>query len=265
MEIRYLTALTALFLIAGSAWAAAEEENWVQIPAIPATWADAAVAAAGKKALLVLDTPASLRLRGSLLPPPLPGLPAPMKEQTREWLELFPKQKETGLTIEWLGEPAKEFQRSIDPEDRRLKSISEAGDTTITRTILASREDDTVFIHLLAGHPGALSFRVKLDPPGGGKVTIEDRRQLIHTPEEGPASHVWVFPFESEVTREGDTLTVRGEGEALVVWNFGEKEAISGTWERLAARHDPGQTPPDPIKIWHGVVEKHLKSAKNSP
>ena len=72
-----------------------------------------------------------------------------------------------------------------------------------------------------------------------------------------------------DVEPDGRSVTVRGEGEALIVWNFSPGKAtaaeLAGTWARLAARHDPGHTPPDVSKVWHGVLEAHLKSAENSP
>ncbi len=120
--------------------------------------------------------------------------------------------------------------------------------TTLTRTVLV--RENVVFIHLIADQPGALSLRVMLDG-----ARIEDRRQLI-----SPAAHVWVLPFESDVATEGQSISVTGEGEALVIWVFGEGEHAA-TLARLGARHDPGHNPPNPAKIWAGVSA----SVENSP
>ncbi len=261
-----IPAKAMLILVACLNLAHAEDGGWIPFPGGPGGWEDSIPAATGRKALLALDTPAAIRLRGSIFPnPPAPGKPDASRARATAWIALFPREKETGLTIEWLGEPPRGFTRFTLPGDGGSKSTSQAGDTTITRTVIASREDDAIFIHLLAGHPGALSFRVKLDPPGGGKIAIEDRRQLIHTPPDNPSSHLWVLPFESEVTPEAGAITVQGEGEALVIWNFGDKEAISTTLTRLGGKYDPGHSPADPTRIWHGVLAKHLKSSENSP
>ncbi|RYD33858.1 MAG: hypothetical protein EOP85_20380, partial [Verrucomicrobiaceae bacterium] len=163
-------------------------------------------------------------------------------------------------------DPVKDFSRAWKAGGKETRSTYRVGSTTVTRTVLASAGDDAVVIHLLADQPGALSFRVSIPADG---VKREDRRQLIATPETGPASHVWVIPFESDVEPDGNGVTVRGEGEAIIVWSFSPDKTgaaeLAGTWKRLAERHDPGHNPPDVTKIWHGVAEDHRKSPENSP
>ena len=140
------------------------------------------------------------------------------------------------------------FARFLHAGTRSVRSRYKILRTTLTRTVRV--QDGVVFIHLIADKPGALTFRVTLD-----KARIEDRRQLI-----SPAAHVWVLPFESDVAGDGSSISVSGEGEALVLWVFGTGERAT-TLARLGARHDPGHNPPDPAKIWAGVCA----SAENSP
>ncbi|MEO5915518.1 MAG: hypothetical protein ABIS50_14895 [Luteolibacter sp.] len=251
--------------------AAKEEDGWMEIGGASEVWTDALPVWNQKRAALVLDSPAKTRLRAAFLPAPFSGKKAGLEDRANELLGIFEKQKDAVFTIDWLGEApsAVGFERAVHVGDGRVRSVSRAGTTSITRTVICSRADDAVFIHLIANQPGALSFKVTLGAEAGGKVKIEDRRQLILTPQEGLASHAWVLPFESDVTPDGDSIVVKGEGEALIVWNYAGQNApagaISRTLQQLGERYDPGDVPPNPAKIWQGVLASHLKSIENSP
>lgn len=260
-------AFASLILFTPGLLPAAEDGGWVEAGGEGGVWEKSLPAWNPGRAVLVLDSSALTRLRGMILPDPLPKVEAPADKRVAGLLEIFKPETEAGLVIEWLGaDPVKDFSRAWQPGGGQVRSVYRVGSTTVTRTVLASGPDDAVFVHLLADQPGALSFRVSV--PGNG-VRGQDRRQLVVSPQAGPASHVWVIPFESDVEPDGRSVTVRGEGEALIVWNFSPGKAtakeLAGTWARLAARHDPGHTPPDVSKVWHGVLEAHLKSAENSP
>lgn len=248
----------------------AEDAEWLKIAAEPATWSDALIVASPRQAAFILDSPAQTRLRGFVLAAP-PARVFGEKEIRRQVADIsttLPRPDEVALKIDWLGNDARAagFIRSIHPQDGRIRSVQRVGQTTITRTVVAAGEDGAIFIHLLADQPGALSFRVTLGGPPAVEARIEDRRQLILPAGAGhPAAHVWVLPFESDVASEGNSITVRGEGEALIVWNFGAGKPLDTTLARLGTRHDPGHLPPNPAKIWQGILGTQPKSAENSP
>jgi hypothetical protein len=256
-------AKTLLLAAAIAPLAMAAGPEWLEMAPVATEWKVAAPALDGKRAALVLDTPALTRLRAAVFPVPL--------TLTADLLGRFSDTPETSLKIEWLDgvAPADGFTRFFHRTDGRVQSRSRLGDTTITRTVIASDRDQAVFIHLLANKPGALSFRVTLETQSGAVFRIQDRRQLISSPAGGLASHVWVLPFESDVATEGHGIAVRGEGEALVIWSFATgteaPESLAKILAKLGERHDPGHSPPDPAKIWHGLLEARLKSIENSP
>ena len=171
------------------------------------------------------------------------------------------------LRIDWLtGEGALANLRQPSLlADGRIESTYQQGKTTFTRTVLVTRKEKAVFIHLLADKPGALSFRVSLNIP----AHVEDRRQLVATADSGLFARVWVLPFEAEVTKEGQSIVVRGEGEALIVVNFshekGAGKTLSQTLSNLGNTHDPGHSPPAPSRIWQGVLKAHATAPADSP
>ncbi len=163
------------------------------------------------------------------------------------------------VKIDWLAQdpaPAA-FRASFDPKTNTATSTHNLGAAHITRTVIAT--PDAVFLHFLADSPGALSFRTSLLPPGGqGAVRVENRRELAWAAagESEAQIRVWVIPFESDVETEGDSVTLRGEGECLVVIaaaTGGHGASVAGRWRSIAARHDPGVEHPDPVKIWQAI------------
>ena len=250
--------------------AAANEVAWCKIAAAPSTWSDAAITANPQRATLVLDSPAQTQLRGFLLAAPLArAVTEPeIRGQVAGFSKILPRQDEVDLKIDWLS-PVSEvagFTRAISPTDGRIRSVHQVGKTTITRTLFAARDECAIFIHLIADQPGALSFQVTLGGASAADARIEDRRQLILPAGKGRfAAHVWVLPFESDVASEGHSISVRGEGEALIVWNYAVAKPLAATLADLGSRYDPGHNPPDPAKIWQGILGSLGKSAENSP
>ena len=250
--------------------AAAAQVAWCNIAAAPSTWSDAAITANPQRAALVLDSPAQTLLRGFLLAGPLARAVTELeiRGQVAGFSEILPRPDEVDLKIDWLS-PVNEiagFTRAFSPTDGRIRSVHQVGKTTITRTVIATRDEDAIFIHLIADQPGALSFQVTLGGGAAAEARIEDRRQLTLPAEKSRlAAHIWVLPFESDVASEGQSISVRGEGEALIVWNYAGAKPLAATLANLGSRYDPGHNPPDPAKIWQGIVESLGKSAENSP
>lgn len=253
--------------------AAAGDAAWLEIASPPAAWSDSLPTANKQRTAFILDAAAVTRLQGFLVGSQFP--PATDEKAIHDGVAAFlknqPRPGVAELKIEWLtdGETVKNFTRSVQEKNGQIRSRYWVGDTTITRTVIAAKDDDAVFIHLLANQPGALNFRVILGTGPEEKAEIEDRRQLLLTPAIGPTSYVWVLPFESDVSPDGTGLAVKGEGEALIIWSFAAEndavKALSQVLLKLGNRYDPGNTPADPSKIWHGVLESHLKSVENSP
>jgi hypothetical protein len=274
MKTRLITSLIAASCLA---LASAAEPGWVKIDAKPLDWPDALPLPTKQRSALVLDMPSATHLRGFVGPSPRkPGLTEPqIRAQVAGLIETLAAPAKVELKIEWLAgdEQPVDFTRSILPADRVVRSSYRLGGTRITRTVIADEEERAIFIHLIADKPGALSFRVILSVSGEGEPKIEDRRQLVRTAAAAqPASigvHVWVLPFESDVAPDGDSIIVRGEGEALILLTYATAsettKPLAETLARLGRRHDPDHNPPDPAKIWHGVLANHLKSAENSP
>ncbi len=261
---------TCLALAACVGCAIANEADWLEIAAEPASWSDALVTANSRRAAFVLDSPAQTQLRGFMLATPLARTFTAngIRRQVADFFKILPRQDEVDLKIEWLDKDgvATGFTRSICSKDGRIRSVHRVGSTTITRTVIAAGDDAAIFIHLIADQPGALCFRLTVDGPVTSEARIEDRRQFILPAGAGHlAAHLWVLPFESDVASDGHSITVRGEGEALIVWNYAAGKPLAATLSNLATRYDPDRNPPDPSKIWHGVLADHLKSAENSP
>ncbi len=261
---------SCLALVAGLGCAAAEEVVWLKIAAEPSAWSDASITANTQRAAFVLDSPTQTQLRGFVLAAPLGRTVTEpeMRGQVADFFKILPRQDEVDLAITWLNLEGgvAGFTRAFCPTDGRIRSVHKVVNTTITRTVIAARADDAIFIHLIADQPGALAFRVTLGGTAAADARIEDRRQLILPAGIGRlAAHVWVLPFESDVASEGHSISVLGEGEALIVWNYDVGKPLAATLSQLGTRYDPGHNPPDPAKIWHGVLANHLKSAENSP
>lgn len=268
-----------LCFITCSCLAVAEEESWWEIPSDP-TPVTMPSATGGTRGILYSDTATQSSFQAVILPAPSELLPFPTEgthqeviKRSEELKKLADSSPALNLTIDWLagdGQPSKE-SHEIHLKDGRIRNTYRIRSTTIIRDLLVA-DDGTAFIHFHADQPGALSFKVSLSASTPFETKIEDRRQIILTPADpvaSPRSHLWVIPFESDVATEGTSISVRGEGEALIIWNFapGKTAAatLAGTVEALGKIYDPGDIPANPSLIWNGVLEKHVKSAKNSP
>ena len=272
------TRLTASLLLALSlTFVTGAEPGWVEISAKPRDWPDSLPLLTERRSAFVLDMPTASHLRGfAVSSPRKPALTeAGIREQVAGLLGKMPWQEKVDLKIDWLmgEERPVEFLRSFLPENGIARSSYRLDSAKITRTVIADETESAIFIHLISDKPGALSFRVILSVSKGGEPTIVDRRQLVIPPSpDAPGSlgaHVWVLPFESDVAPDGNSIVVRGEGEALVILTFATgSEAgkpLAETLTRLGNRYDPGHLPADPSKIWHGVLAGHLKTIENSP
>jgi Glycosyl hydrolase family 65, N-terminal domain len=241
----------------------------------PRLWPDSLPLLTAERTVLVLDREEVTQFRGFARAVPRKRcLTEPeIRAQVAGLMETLPVKEGVELKIEWLsGGKAVGFNRTVLTDEGALKSTYRVGSTTITRTMLADQEDGTIFLHLLADQPGALSFRVRLSIPGAAEPELVDRRQLVIPAGQADrtGAHVWVIPFESDVTREGNAISLMGEGEALILLTFAQgpkaTSTLAGTLQRLGNRYDPGQVPADPSKIWRGVWEARVrKSVENSP
>lgn len=218
-------------------------------------------------AALVSDSPAITRAEGYFSQPPALEAPATTdpgtynRARVKEFLAKSPPPPVT-LKIEWLNQnpPPADFLSGGDGE-KTISSSLRMGATHITRTVVST--GDALIFHFLADKPGDLSFRASLIPPGGkGETAIHDRRELVWSApgENGPLARAWIIPFESDVESEGSSITLRGEGECLVIFNFAPRDPagkpVETTWQRLIDTHDPDAAPPDPTKIWAAIREK---------
>lgn len=111
---------------------------------------------------------------------------------------------------------------------------------TMTTGILRSK--GLLFHRIRCDHPGLLEVRATLHP-----FTAVEPRQIISRV--SPASQMWLIPYESEVSAEGDALVIRGEGELLLIWHWPQDGHFT-TWQSLLREYDPaGGEHPDIAKI----------------
>ena len=229
--------------------------------------ADASFLFKDPAAVLVHDTAAKTRIFG-FFGPPVPAQGGPFTRQddyNRAMVAALlskPLPPHATLSIEWLNQnpPPADFQTS-GTDGKVAASSLRMGTTHISRTFIST--GDAIILHFIADKPGDISFRASLIPPDGkGETVVKDRRELVWSApaKDGPLARVWVIPFESDVETEGNTLTLRGEGECLVIFNFAQRNSaqnpIENTWQRLIDTHDPGADPADPTKIWAAIRKK---------
>lgn len=218
-------------------------------------------------AVLVHDSSAKTRIFG-IFGPPVPPKGGPFirgEDANRAMVDALlskPLPPHAILSIEWLNQnpPPVDFHTE-GKDDKVAASSLRMGTTHISRTFVST--GDAIILHFLADKPGDLSFRASLiPPPGKGETAVKDRRKLVwNSPEkDGPLARVWVIPFESDVETDGNAITLRGEGECLVIFNFAEPDPgakpVEDTWQRLIDAHDPGAEPADPTKIWQAIRKK---------
>jgi hypothetical protein len=195
------------------------------------------------------------------------------KESSRVIIAAPSPQEHVELVMEWqLNGASAEFKPASRMRDGRMESVTRMGETTLRRTILANPAEPALVIHCLADKPGDLSFRVSLTSETGATARLEDRRQLILPPTPGHpgliTARAWVLPFEADVTTENGGIAVRGEGEALILLVFSRADdpckTLNATLERLGNTYDKGHFPPNPAKIWQGLVAD-LSTSEDKP
>lgn len=202
--------------------------------------------------------------------PPLPEAQTQIAEN--------PTQSTTGpaeLALDWLDAelPATRYRRSLDLATGVAVTQFQRGGAGITLTTFCSAVDDLLVVHLRANKPGALNFRVRFGRPwprsdagqAAAFATVEDRRVLVmenaaDDPPAFPAARIWVFPMESEVTPGTAEITVRGEGEALILCAI--TRSSEGHYlpavpaDRLRPLGFGGDEPPDLSRVWSGLLER---------
>lgn len=155
--------------------------------------------------------------------------------------------------IDWIGGQAEGFRSEVS-ENGTITSTHRFGKTTVTRTILAGGEADCIIIHVVADQPGAVSFNARFISDHPAKIL--NRREILLSGGKTHA-HAWILPFEADVHDNGkDTVSLHGEGEALIILNLTSDPTaspISDTLRRLGRKYDPGHDPPGPHLIREGV------------
>ncbi len=159
--------------------------------------------------------------------------------------------------FEWLDAAAEvtDYRRQLDLATGIATTTFQRGTAGFTATAFISRADDLLVLHLRTDKPGFLSFRVRLTQ-GDAKPAIEDRRILVL-----PQARAWVYPMESEVTPGDGEITVKGEGEALILLaSTSDPAKIGQLPDRLKAIGFGGKEHPDIQAIWTGLLERQKKA-----
>lgn len=159
--------------------------------------------------------------------------------------------------FEWLdaAAPVTGCRRQLDLATGLATTTFQRGGAGFTWTTFVSRPDDLLVLHLRADKPGFLSFRIRLTH-GDAKPAIEDRRILVL-----PNARAWVYPMESEVTPGDGEITVRGEGEALILVSAtSDPDKMAKLPRRMNALGFGGADHPDISAVWHGLLERQQKA-----
>ncbi len=150
------------------------------------------------------------------------------------------------LILNWLNhEQETGYRRSLDRDKGIATTSFQRNEARITETVLLSKADSLLVVHLLADKPGALNFRVSLLSRAS---RIKNRREL-----DSKGLRVWVLPFESDVEPDGEGLVVRGEGEALILLAAGTRRELDVRFRDIGMKYDGRDSFPDLIKIWAGL------------
>jgi len=154
-----------------------------------------------------------------------------------------------------------DYKRTLNLEDGTVVTTFKRGGAGFTWTVFASTPDNLIVTHLRTDKPGSLNFRVTLPTEQPAEAKVEDRRILVL---KGKSSgkpfeaRVWVYPMESEVTPGDREITVRGEGEALILLaasrDPGEIKVLP---ERIKPLGFGGDEHPDVFQVWNGLLERH--------
>ena len=170
------------------------------------------------------------------------------------------------FTLDWLDDktPATNYQRRLNFTDGTCVVTFNRGGAGFTWTTFISKPDDLLVLHLRTDKPGALSFRIQLGAKDGKetKAKVEDRR-ILALQNKDFAARVWVYPMESDVTPGENEITVKGEGEALVLLaattNADKIPLLPDRVKALA-----GENHPDTFALWTGLLERHRKTYREA-
>ncbi len=175
------------------------------------------------------------------------------------------------FSLDWLagGSPVTDYKRVLDLEDGTVVTTFKRGGAGFTWTVFASSADDLIVTHLRADKPGALNFKVELPTEHDAKVRVEDRRILVLDGHGGKKTRpfearAWVFPMESEVTPGEREITVRGEGEALILLAVATGEEIKTLPERLDPIGFGAEEHPDLSLVWRGLLDRHVETHRKA-
>ncbi|MCW1922751.1 glycoside hydrolase family 95 protein [Luteolibacter arcticus] len=167
------------------------------------------------------------------------------------------------LIFDWLdaeGE-ATGYQRQLHLTDGLATVTFKRGGAGFTWTTFISKPDELLVLHLRTDKPGSLSFRVQLDAKGR-KAKVEDRR-ILFVEDKDFATRAWVYPMESDVTPGENEITVKGEGEALILLAATADAAkIPRLPDRIKALTGEGH--PDTFALWNGLLERHRKAYREA-
>ncbi len=165
------------------------------------------------------------------------------------------------FTLDWLDDkaPAINYQRELKFADGTSVVTFQRDGAGFTWTTFISKPDDLLVLHLRTDKPGALNFRVELaaktQDDKGQDAKVEDRR-ILALQNKDLAARAWVYPMESEVTPGENEITVRGEGEALVLLAATtDAPKIARLPERVKTLVGEGH--PDTFALWTGLLERH--------
>lgn len=177
------------------------------------------------------------------------------------------------FSLDWLAGDAKvsDYKRVLNLEDGTVVTTFKRGGAGFTWTVFASSADDLIVTHLRADKPGALNFKLQLPTEHSGKVRVEDRRILILDGNIGGKksrpfeARAWVYPMESEVTPGTRDITVRGEGEALIVLAAAtDPEKIKALPDKIKPIGFGAEEHPDISQVWRGLLERHLEAHRKA-
>lgn len=177
------------------------------------------------------------------------------------------------FSLDWLAgnAPVSDYKRVLNLEEGTVVTTFKRGGAGFTWTVFASSADDLIVTHLRTDKPGALNFKVELPTEHKGKVHVEDRRILILNGDLGGKrakpfeARAWVYPMESEVTPGAREITVKGEGEALILLAAEtDPEKIKTLPERLKPLGFGGDGHPDIFQVWKGLLDRHVAAHRKS-
>jgi hypothetical protein len=177
------------------------------------------------------------------------------------------------FSLDWLtgGAPVSDYKRVLNLEDGTVVTTFKRGGAGFTWTVFASSADDLIVTHLRTDKPGSLNFKVELPTEHKGKAHVEDRRILILKGDLGGKrakpfeARAWVYPMESEVTPGAREITVKGEGEALILLAAEtDPEKIKTLPDRIKPLGFGVEEHPDIFQVWKGLLDRHVAAHRKS-